>query len=128
MANFVFVMQHSPTPEQLKAVERGGRVAVELADKELLVVPDDPSLQREWFVRRAEEIIAVIGGVGLGDAFHAMGQPQLANALNAAARDRGAILLESVTTRESVEAPQPDGTVKKTAVFRFSGFRPVFQF
>lgn len=128
MAKFVFVMQHATTVDQIAAAKDGGHDIVEVANKKLLVVPDDTSLGREWFTTRAAEILSAVGGVAPGDIVHAMGQPQLANAVNADARLAGATLVESVTARESVDEPQPDGTVKKTAVFRFRGFRPVYDF
>ncbi len=121
-------MQHQPTTEQIAAAREVGREVIELADKKLLAVPDDAGLTHDWFIQRAAAILAAVGGVSTGDTVHAMGQPQLANAVNAKARWAGATLVESVTVRESVDEPQPDGTVKKTAVFRFRGFRSVYEF
>ena len=57
MAKFIFVMQHQPTPEQLSAATEGGREVVQLADKKLLVVPDDAGLGRDWFVQRPNACI-----------------------------------------------------------------------
>ena len=128
MSKFVFIMQHATTEAQVVAARQSGCEVVDLADKKLLAVPDDAGLVRDWFVQRAEAILAAVGGVALGDTVHAMGQPQLANAVNAAARRAGATLVESVTVRESVDEPQSDGTVKKTAVFRFRGYRSVYEF
>jgi hypothetical protein len=127
MARFIFIMQHALTPDQRAAAEQIGEI-VELADKSLLNVPSDPDLPREWFVQRAEEILAAVGGVQEGDILHAMGQYQLTNALNAAGRRAGARLVESTTERVVVETVQPDGTVKKEVVFKFVGFRPVYEF
>lgn len=130
MSKFFFIMSHVATPDQIAAAHKDGHDVVELdaAGKKLLVVPDDAGLGRDWFVQRAEAVLAAVGGVRPGDTVHAMGQPQLANAVNAAVRRAGATLVESVTVRESVDEPQTDGTVKKTAVFRFRGYRTVYEF
>ena len=121
-------MQHVPTAEQLVTAAEGGREVVQLIDKKLLVVPDDASLGRDWFVQRAEQVSAAIGGFGSGDTVHCMGQQQLEMAVNALARKVGAKLVESVTPRTSKEVHQPDGTVKKENVFSFAGFRTVHEY
>lgn len=144
MSKFVFVMQHRPSTEQVEAARATGASRIlcltptKDEDKvegieyggsvQLLNVPDDPSLRRDWFIHRASEILNAFGGMEATDIFHAMGQPQLANALNAAASRVGAVCVESVTARESVDQQQPDGSTKKVAVFRFKGFRPVYTF
>lgn len=125
---FIFIMQHPPTAEQIMSASEGGREVVQLADKKLLVVPDDATLGRDWFVRRAEAVVAAVGGITEGDTAHIMGQQQLALAVNAAARRAGAKLVESVTPRVSKETPQPDGTVKKENVFSFAGFRDLHEY
>ena len=122
MNKFFFVMQHPLTPEQKTAASEGGREIVELQQKNLLDVPDDPTLGREWFATRATE------GVGDGDIAHVMGQQQLAAATQAAARRAGATLVESCTKRDSVEKTLPDGKVVKTNVFTFAGFRTVHEY
>jgi hypothetical protein len=122
-------MQHNPTPGQISgAVAESGRTVVELTEKKLLIVPDDPTLGRDWFVQRAEEIAAAIGGISEGDILHVMGQQQLAMAVAAIGRKAGAMLVESVTPRVSIEVTQPDGSVKKENVFTFSGFRTVHEY
>lgn len=123
----IFIMQHPLTDEQREAAEKIGEV-VELSDKSLLNVPDDPSLNREWFVGRAQEILDSLGVNCFGDLVHVMGQQQLAMAVIGQARQAGALIIESVTSRESVEEKQPDGSVRKTNVFRFNGFRHVYQY
>ncbi len=124
---FVFVMQHQPTIEQLESAGKIGDI-VQLEDKKLLNVPDDPALGRDFFVKRAEEIEVALGGFSSDDTVQAMGQQQLATAINARAKKTGAVLVESVTARESVEVTQPDGSVKKENIFRFKGFRPMYEF
>lgn len=120
-------MQHPLTPEQVAAAQARGEI-VELGNKGLLNVPDEPELGRDWFVQRAAEVLAEVGGVAAGDVVHAMGQQQLAMAISAASRRAGATLIESVTRRESVEETLPDKSVKKTNVFRFTGFREVHEY
>jgi hypothetical protein len=128
MKKFIFIMQHQPTTEQLTAASEGGREIVQIADKKLLVVPDDANLDRHFFEKRADEILAAVGGVSEGDVAHIMGQAQLAAATQAAARKAGATLVESVTPRTSKDVPQADGSVKKESVFTFSGFRLVHSY
>lgn len=127
MAKFFFIMQHQPTAEQLAEAGKIGEV-VQLADKKLLNVPDDPALSRNWFVQRAEEIELSLGRFSASDTVQAMGQQQLAMALNARALLAGATLVESVTERKAVETSQSDGSIKKESVFVFRGFRPIYQF
>lgn len=143
MGTFFFAMQHKPNPEQiaeaLKVAERIVALApTNPADRvegieyvgstALLNVPDEPKLDRAWFVNRAKEILSAFGKMKQGDTVQAMGQYQLANALNAAARRRRALTVESVTARESEEQVQPDGSTKKVVVFRFRGYRPLYKF
>lgn len=144
MATFYFLMQHKPTPEQISAARAMGAdkvVALAPAKPEdrvggveyegsisLLNVPDDPGLNRDWFVTQVAKIDDAVGGFANGDTIHAAGQGQLVNAINGIARSLGANCVESVTTRESIDRSQPDGSVKKESVFRFRGFRPVYEF
>ncbi len=121
-------MQHAPIPAQMTAASEGGRAIVELKEKNLLNVPDDPLLDHAWFVQRAEEIILAVGGVVQDDILHVMGQQQLAMAVSAIGRRVGATLVESVTPRTSKEVMQQDGSVKKENVFTFSGFRTVHEY
>lgn len=125
MKKFIFIMQHALTPEQKAAV--GDREIVEIADKALLNVPEDPCLGREWFATRAEEIVAAVGGISENDTLHVMGQQQLAMAVSALGRKAGAELVESCTKRESAEKVV-DGKVVKTNVFTFTGFRTVHSY
>lgn len=66
-------------------------------------------------------------GVNLGSsafALHALigGAPWFMAPLEAALRDRGVIPVYAFSVRESVEETAPDGTVRKSAVFRHKGF------
>lgn len=143
MKTFYFIMQHTPSPEQLEAARAKAERIVALdpgkpeavikgieyvGSTRLLNIPDDPCLTQNWFVLRAAEIFAATGAIQPGDVLHAMGQPQLVNSLNAVARRQGIELVESVTARESIDEVQLDGSTKKVAVFRFRGYRPVYEF
>lgn len=142
MTTFVFVMQHKPTPEQMVAArgisDRVVCLAGNPADRiegveylgstSLLNVPDDPSLPRDWFVQRAQEIFGILGNPAEGDIVHIMGQQQLAQSMSALARDGGMNRVESVTPRKSVDQAQPDGSVRKVSVFEFAGFRQIYDF
>lgn len=157
MKTFLFLMQHLPTLDQVIAAramgcerivamaarpepkKEGDPEAIEgveyLGNTKLLTVPDDPSLDQNWFVDRASEILQAVTGCEVrhshnlqnGDVVHAMGQQQLVNAINALARHE-AELVESVTERKTVESIGADQKVTKTAVFEFKGYRKVYRF
>jgi hypothetical protein len=125
---FILIMQHAPTEGQIKAASEGGREVVQLADKSLLMVPEVPALPKAWFESQAEKIAAAVGGFKEGDTVHAVGESVLALAVQALARKAGCDCVVSVTTRNNVDKPQPDGSVKSVSVFVFMGFRPVYEF
>ncbi|PJC68031.1 hypothetical protein CO015_05465 [candidate division WWE3 bacterium CG_4_8_14_3_um_filter_42_11] len=148
MATMIFAMQHNPSEAQVAAARAMGAYrlvamcatpdpakgqgtpteGVEyLGRQALLNVPDDLTLGRDWFIAQALKIVDAVGGVAEGDIVQAMGQQQLAMAVNAAARRAGAALVESVTKRESVDMVK-DGTTVKTSVFRFVGYRTLYEF
>ncbi|MFH1767026.1 MAG: hypothetical protein ABH826_02950, partial [Patescibacteria group bacterium] len=93
MKRFVFIMQHKPTDEQLEAARKMGVekiIALDPGKPEAqaegvdyfgttasLIVPDDPKLNREWFVNRANEIVEAVDGFNQDDIVHVMGQQQL---------------------------------------------------
>lgn len=146
---FFCLMMHNPTVDQAEAARQlGTESVVAMARKPepkkpgdaeptpgveylgitgLLNVPEDPELAREWFVAQAAKIVSAVD-LHEGDIVHCMGQYQLTDAVNAHARRLGATLLESVTKRDSVDVTQPDGSIKKEAVFKFQGYRPVYEF
>jgi hypothetical protein len=126
MERFIFIMIHPASEEQMAAC--GDAHIEQVSDKGLLIVPDNPDLEREWFTSRAAEIEKSFAGFGKEDIIQIMGQQQLAMSVSALARKAGATLVESVTPRESVEETLPDGSVKKTNVFRFIGFRTVHRY
>ncbi len=120
--------QHPATPEQVAAgvVDLVDGQLLEL--KKLLNFNDLPSRQdvRQvasalgWLVdtilptlQKGVPPVAMIGGA-----------PFLMPALEEALADRGVRPVYAFSRRESVEETQPDGSVRKTAVFRHAGFVP----
>ena len=135
MAKFYSIMQHPLSSEQRAEIVPLGLVdivelnVVRKGDfNQLLDVPADPDLGREWFVERAQVIAEALGGFDSADVVLAMGQPQLAAAIQAEARNAGAFVVEAVSERRSVEQTQPDGSTRKVAVFVHRGFRPVYAY
>ena len=112
-------MNHSATLEQLSAASNLAAEVIQFTDRDLLTVPHDPNLPREWFTTRAEEIIRLVGGIQKGDVLHVMGQPQLAIAVMAAGRRAGARIVESIHPRTKIPGKRP---------FQFSGFRDVYEY
>jgi len=50
------------------------------------------------------------------------GAPYLMGALERALRERGFTPVYAFSKRESIDQPQPDGSIKKISVFRHAGF------
>jgi len=120
--------QHPASPEQIAQGVKNlhGDELAEL--KALLTIGELPS--PDEIRDRAYDIAALVSSNGLGDDeedpffTHAMigGAPYLMPSLERALRDVSVIPLYAFTRREAIEALQPDGTVRKTAVFRHLGF------
>jgi len=92
-------MREGATRWQLEAAKRATDPCPSITvldEKRLLVVPNVASLGRDWFVRRAADVIAEIGGLEKGDVVHVVCQQQLAQAICAASRSAGATAVESV--------------------------------
>lgn len=133
MSRFLSIMQHPLSAEQVAEARQMADEVVELRNEVAdiggyLDVPTDPELGRSWFAAQARVILTVLGGIQSGDIVLAMGQAQLANAIQAIARGDGARLVEAVTERQTKEVAQADGSVRKTSVFVHKGFRPVYDF
>lgn len=58
-----------------------------------------------------------------GDVAMVQGEFSLTYSLTRRLRDRGLRVVVACTDRKSVEVQKPDGTVEKTTVFEFAGFR-----
>lgn len=117
MANILNLTQHIATSEQ---VEVG---VFEPADKKavqaLLTFNAPPSKEERAARAKALADMAVAAGAPaamIGGAGYLMGP------LEAALNERGIKPLHSFSQRESVDVPQPDGSVKKSQIFRHVGW------
>ena len=108
--------QHAPTPEQVEAgvVEPADKGAVQA----LLTFESVPD--RTEMVRRAKELAEM---ARVADAVMVGGAPFFMGTLESVLKTVLAVpVLYSFSRRESVEQTQPDGSVKKVAVFRHVGW------
>ncbi len=121
--------QHAATAEQLAAgvVDLTGGQLQEL--KKLLTFNDLPSRQD---VRQIASALGWLVDVVIGDTKprpqHPVamigGAPFLMGPLEDALADRGVRAVYAFSRRESAEEVQPDGSIRKVAVFRHAGFVP----
>ena len=106
--------QHAGTPEQ---------GVTEPADKklvqELLTFDALPSASE---IRGRAEALASIAMQSGADSAMIGGAPYLMSALECALMDAGVKPMYAFSVRESVDQTQPDGSVRKVAVFRHTGF------
>jgi len=109
--------QHPATPDQIEAG------VVEPADKKQVVdlltfdtIPS-PAEMRD----RAERIAALAKEAGAASAMIG-GAPFFMSALERALLEAGVEPVYAFSVRRTEEAPQPDGSVRKTNVFRHVGF------
>ncbi len=111
--------QHPATKEQMEAgvVDLSGGMVNAL--RELLTFNELPDPME--ILDRAEKIADLAEQVGARKAMIG-GAPYLMASLEYELRKRWIEPLYAFSRRESVEEPQPDGSVKKSTVFRHSGF------
>jgi len=119
ISSILNLTQHNSTPEQ----KAQGVVEPSPENKQqiqaLLTFSALPT-QRE-IMSRATVLAEIADGYGC-DAAMIGGAPYLMSALEHELRALDIQPLYSFTLRESVEEPQPDGSVRKVAVFRHVGF------
>jgi len=119
ISSILNLTQHTATPEQ----KAQGVVEPSPENKQhiqaLLTFSALPT-QRE-IMSRATVLAEIADGYGC-DAAMIGGAPYLMSALEHELRALGIQPLYSFTLRESVEEHQPDGSVRKVAVFRHVGF------
>jgi len=113
--------QHSSTPEQAAVGVRDLRPEHQERLRALLTFDILPSAQD--VEKRAEEIAAFAATLGVETAMIG-GAPFLMAPLIAALKVRWIECVFAFSSRESVETVLPDGSVRKTAVFRHAGFVP----
>ena len=122
--------QHNATPEQKAQLVVEPRMTKEKI-KKLLTFEEIPS--KEEIEARAEKLAEI----AVSEASHYAGEtdnevwitrvllggaPFFMGALEKAIRECGFTPVYAFSKRESVDQPQPDGSVKKIAVFRHIGF------
>ncbi len=123
--------QHTATPEQMAAGVRD----LPPAEREMLVhaltIEELPSPKDILDRAATVALLAVNNGLGAdnGDDPHpaqAMigGPPWMMRALEDAVLDQGVEPVYAFARRDSHEQAQPDGSIKKTTVFRHAGFLP----
>jgi hypothetical protein len=109
--------QHTATAEQIAA-------GVVESDKKSLVqmyLTFDELPSRRFLMQRAEKLAAMARHSGC-EAAMIGGAPFFMAPLEAALAAQNITVLYAFSKRESVEEMQPDGSVKKTQVFRHAGF------
>ena len=122
--------QHSATVDQLLAGVIDIDPSTSVHVRALLNFGTLPS--RQEIEETAQELAEIAAMHDLSDdedhpgiyPTHAMigGAPWLMSALEAALMDRFVTPLYAFSVRESVEKPQPDGSVRKVNVFKHAGF------
>ena len=109
--------QHTPTSEQVEVVEPIPEIKIHI--KTLLTFSSTPSPQE--IRERAEKLADIAQRLGYKSAMIG-GALWLMGPLEKALRKRGISPLYAFTTREVVEEKLPDGSIKKTTVFKHHGF------
>ena len=122
--------QHTATPEQKAQLVVEPRMTKEKIRK-LLTFEEIPSKEEiESRATKLAEIAASEASFYAGDTDNEIwitrvmigGAPYLMGALENALRECGFTPVYAFSKRESIDQPQPDGSVKKIAVFRHIGF------
>lgn len=118
----VNLTQHPATPEQLSA----GVVDLPTAEREVLgrLLTFDDLPTREDVSDRAAAVAMLAATAFEDHPVQAMigGAPYLMAPLEAALTNQGIQPVYAFSVRESVEAVQPDGSIRKVNVFRHGGF------
>ena len=121
--------QHAPSQEQITAGVQDLPMPEHREElKQLLNFDELPSKEEvaARAARLADLVYEIESGYGEYDAPRAAaligGAPFLMGPLEAALKARGITPLYAFSRRESVETTDPDGSVRKTAVFRHIGF------
>lgn len=111
--------QHTATPEQVAAGVVNAEAQATIGA--LLTFEFRPTMAE---VRERAERLADLAAKADCDAAMIGGAPYLMAPLEAALALRGIRPLYAFSQRESAEEIQPDGSVRKVAVFRHAGFVP----
>jgi hypothetical protein len=122
--------QHTPTPEQEAQLVVEPRMTKEKI-KKLLTFEEIPTKEEiEARATKLAEIAVSEASMYAGDTDNEVwitrvmlgGAPFFMGALEKAVREMGFQPVYAFSKRESVDQPQPDGSVKKIQVFRHAGF------
>lgn len=122
--------QHNTTDEQAAQLVVPPRMTKAKIQK-LLTFEEIPT--REEIELRANELARIAASEAshyAGDTDNTVwitrvmigGAPYLMGALERALRERGFTPVYAFSKRESIDQPQPDGSIKKISVFRHAGF------
>ena len=122
--------QHAATPEQKAQLVVEPRMTKEKI-RELLTFEEIPT--KEEIEARASELARIAASEAsfyAGETDNRIwvtrvmigGAPYLMGALEKALRECGFTPVYAFSKRESIDQPQPDGSVRKVAVFRHLGF------
>lgn len=119
--------QHAATPEQLSAGAVELHPATQQRVRALLTFDSIPSSAE--MRERADELAGIAAGAmeietGVADRGRVMigGAPFFMAALETALRRHGLTPVYAFSRRESVDECMPDGSIRKTAIFRHLGF------
>lgn len=140
MNRILNLTQHAPTPEQIEAGVTCGELdndqklsRVEFSNLltfETLPTPTEVRQRAQQIAAYAAKTFTIVdyggdSGYVVNERFRFAligGAPFLMGPLEEALRRVNIVPLYAFSTRESVEQIQPDGSVRKTAVFRHQGF------
>jgi hypothetical protein len=117
MTTTLNLTQHAASTEQVSVG------VVEPADKQVVskLLTFDTAPNGAEMERRAGVLAAMAASTGAPSAMIG-GAPYFMAPLEKALKAAGIKPVYSFSTRESVDQPQPDGTVRKVAVFRHTGW------
>jgi hypothetical protein len=130
---FFNVTNHDLTDEQRRAVEQAGLEVVNLPeDLKARWSSVPPDADNETLLALVCDVATFIKAhdLGLYNIAMVQGEPVVCHNLAEfvrfprATKGMHVIPVVATTRRESVEEAQPDGSVRKTAVFKHVGFRP----
>lgn len=116
--------QHIATEDQLAAGVVEPTPGAKAAIKAALTFPDCPSKEQ---VLAAAKRLAEIAKAQKAKTVMIGGAPWFMAPLERALRAAGVEPVYAFSARESVDVKQPDGSVRKTAVFRHAGFLPAIR-
>lgn len=115
--------QHPSTPEQ-RAAGVFDMEGDKLAKLKRYLTFDNPPSENEIYSRAATIALLAVGNKPCPDAAMIGGALWLMAPLARELRVQGITPLFAFSVRETEEQVQPDGSVRKTAVFRHAGFVP----